>query len=255
MACVLKRFSTDAAGSTSSTGNRSAGNGVEQIAKEDSSLPLGEFFEGGIFLGVGRLHVSVQAPDDFRRIGVQLGAFAEAVEAGVTEFRGGRGESRCVHAQIIGQQLIQTFLAGKIGGVFKKFRAQIFGQPHNFKKLAVAIARDGRHAHARENFAQASVYGGAHAFGSASFQRFRELISQIRQYRARSRGHQQRHVMRVKNLRGFHHQRHIPQSFAHHRFPDSGRSEQRRQAGAVLADSAIGKEEESRASAATQRGS
>src|ERR1700730_3211882 len=62
-------------------------------------------------------------------------------------------------------------------------------------------------------------------------------------------------MMRVKNLRGFHHQRHIPQSFAHHRFPQRRRGQQRRQTSAFLADPTIAKEEESRASAATQRGS
>src|ERR1700722_1173081 len=61
--------------------------------------------------------------------------------------------------------------------------------------------------------------------------------------------------MRIKHLRRLHNQRHIPKSVAHHRFPHSRSRKQRRQNAAFTADAAIGKEEESRASAVTQRGS
>src|SRR5206468_11430803 len=47
----------------------------------------------------------------------------------------------------------------------------------------------------------------------------------------------------------------IPQAFTNHRFPDRRRREKRRQWGAAGIDRAIGKEEESRAPAAAQRGS
>src|SRR5260370_21438475 len=62
-------------------------------------------------------------------------------------------------------------------------------------------------------------------------------------------------MMGVKPLAGPHNKRHIPQAFATHRFQDRRSREKRRQRGAVGIDRTIGKEEESRAPAATQRGS
>ena len=99
------------------------------------------------------------------------------------------------------------------------------------------------------------MYSGAHAFAAAGFQSFCELIGEIREHRAGATGNEKRDVVRVENLGGFDDQRNIPQSFAHHGFPNGSGSEQRRKRGAIFADGAIGKEEEARTSAATQRGS
>ena len=90
-------------------GNGSAGNGFEQIAEEYGALVLGEFLEGGEFSGFGCADVCVEAANDFRRGGVEFRAFAEAVEAGVGEFGGGRLKSRCVHAGVIGEKIVESF--------------------------------------------------------------------------------------------------------------------------------------------------
>src|SRR6266700_266620 len=62
-------------------------------------------------------------------------------------------------------------------------------------------------------------------------------------------------MMGVKHLRGFDNQGHIPQAFANHGLPQRRRREQRRKRCAFGANGAIGKEEESQAPAAAQRGS
>ena len=61
--------------------------------------------------------------------------------------------------------------------------------------------------------------------------------------------------MSVKDLRGFDNQRHIPQAFTNHCFPHRRGRKQRRQRCAMGIDRTVGKEEEPRAPAATQRGS
>src|SRR5260370_38553586 len=61
--------------------------------------------------------------------------------------------------------------------------------------------------------------------------------------------------MRVKGLRGFDNQRHVPEAFANHGFPDRGRREKSRERRSIGADGAVRKEEEPRARAAAQRGS
>ena len=159
-----------------------------------------------------------------------------------------------MHAQIIVQKIVETLLARKIGDILEKFRAEIFIESHDLKQMAVAIARQRRNAHARQNFAQPRVDRGAHALRAARLQRFRKLIRQIRHHGAGAGRHQQRHVMRIENLRRLYNQRHVPQSFAHHRLPYRRGRQQRRKRRALAADAAIRKEEEARASAATQRG-
>ena len=62
-------------------------------------------------------------------------------------------------------------------------------------------------------------------------------------------------MMRLENLRGFHNQRQVRQSLLHQAFPGAGGGQQGGQRGAFRPNAAIGKEEEPRAIAATQRGS
>ena len=77
--------------------------------------------------------MGVKSAHNFGRTGVKFGAFAEAVEAGIGQFIGFAREGRFVKAQIIGEEIVEGFLAGIIGGVFKNFRAEIFGETNDFK--------------------------------------------------------------------------------------------------------------------------
>ncbi len=61
--------------------------------------------------------------------------------------------------------------------------------------------------------------------------------------------------MRIENLRRFHDQRHVPQTFANHRLPYRRGGQQRRERRAFTADAAVRKEEKPRTPAAAQRGS
>ena len=86
------------------------------------------------------------------------------------------------------------------------------------------------------------------------FEGFGKFVGEIRHDGAGTGGDKERYVMRVKDLRGLDDERHIPQTLANHRFPDGGGSQQRGKCGVFRVEAAIGKEEEARASAATQRG-
>ena len=97
-----------------------------------------------------------------------------------------------MQTEIIGEQIVQGFLAGIIGGVFKNFRAEILGEANDFKKMAVAIAGKRRDAHASENFSQTGVYGAASFLDAAPFERFRKFIREVGQDGAGASSHQQR---------------------------------------------------------------
>jgi hypothetical protein len=144
-----------------------------------------------------------------------------------------------MHAQIIVQKIIKTLLSRKIGDILEKFRAKVFIESYDLEQMAVAIARQRRNAHARQNFAQPRVDRGTHALRVARLQRFRKLIRKIRHHGVGAGRHQQRHMMRIENLRRLHNQRHVPQSIAHHRLPHRRGGQQRRQHRALAADAAI----------------
>ena len=185
---------------------------------------------------------------------MEFGAFAEAVQTSIGEL-GGRGrKSRRVHADVIGEKIVERFRAGVIGSIFEEIGAEIFGEADDFKEMAVAIARERGNAHAGENFSQAGSDGDAHAVGAAGFEGFGKFVGEIRHDSACTGGDEKRDVMRVKDLRGLDDERHIPEALANHRFPDGGGSQQRGECGGFRVEAAIGKEEEARASAATQRG-
>src|SRR4029077_9340525 len=148
----------------------------------------------------GRTHVGVKAANDFGGTGVKFGAFAETVKTGVGQFIGFTGEGGFVHAEIVGEEIVQGFLAGIISGVFENFGTEIVGETHDFKEMAVAITGEGGDAHARENFAQAGVDGRAGFLHAARFQRFGKLIREIGDDGAGTGGDEQGYVMRVKNL-------------------------------------------------------
>ncbi len=101
-------------------------------------MVLGQLFEGGIGFRAGRADVGVETPNHFGRTGVKFSAFAEPEEAGIGEVIGVAGERGFVHAEIIGEEIVERFLAGKIGGVFEDFRAEMFGETNDFKEMAVA---------------------------------------------------------------------------------------------------------------------
>ena len=197
----------------------------------------------------------MKTADHFGRTGEEFRAYAEAVEAGIGQFIGLTGEGRFVHAQIIGKKIVERFLAGKIGGVFENFRAKMLGEADDFKEMAVAIAGEGGDTHARKNFSQAGVHGGAGFFGAAGFEGLGKFIGEIGDDGAGASGDEESDVVGVKDLGGFDDQWNVPEAFAHHGFPDGGGGEERRERRAIGADGAIRKEEEPRAPAAAQRGS
>ena len=216
---------------------------------------LRQFFKRRIFFRIGRAGVSVKAAHDFRRTGMKLGALSETIETRVGQFLRIPRERSLVHAQVVREEAVQRFLAGKVGGVFEEFGAQLLGEPDHFKQMAVAIAGQRGNAHAGKNFAQAGVHRDAHLFRTAGLERFGELVRKIRYDGSGSGGDEQGDMMRVKYLSGFDDQRHIPKAFLDHRFPDGSGRKQSRQRSATLVNPSIAEEEESRAPAAAQRGS
>src|SRR6267378_3873345 len=230
-------------------------NGVEQVPQKNRALMLRQFFKRRVGLRPGRAHMGVKAADDLRRIRVKFRVFPEPVKTCIHQFIGFAGEGRFVQAQIIGEEIVQRLLTRIVGSVFKYFRAKILGETHDLKEMAVAITSKRGNAHAGENFAQPGIDGRPGFFRAARFKGFRKLIRKVWDNGAGASRHKQRHVMRVKNLRRFDNQRHIPQAFANHRFPHGRGRKQGRQRRASGIDRTIGKEEEPRAPAAAQRGS
>ena len=146
----------------------------------------------------------VQPTNNFGRAGVKFRTFAEAVKARIGQFIEFGREGRFVQTEIIGEEIVERFLAGIIGGIFEDLCAEILGEAHDFKKVAVAIAGHGGDAHAGKNFSQAGVDGRASFLHAARFERFREFIREIRQHGTGTSGHKQGDMVRVKNLRRFH---------------------------------------------------
>ncbi len=235
--------------------NGGIGHGVEQVPQEDGALLFREFFKRRVGLRTGGAHVSVKPADNFGRTGVKFGAFAETIEAGIGQVIGCGGESGFVQAEIIGEEIVERFLAGIISGVFKDFGAELLGETNDLEEMAVAVAGQSGDAHAGENFSQAGIDGRAGFFHAARFEGFRKLVRKIGHDSAGASGHEQGYMMRVEDLRRFDNQRHIPQAFANHGFPHRGGREKCGKWRAIGTDCAIGKEEEPRAPATAQRGS
>src|SRR5579859_3097536 len=159
-----------------------------------------------------------------------------------------------MHAHIIREEIIESFRSRIVGGVFKKLSAEIPGKADDFKKMAIAITRERGNAHARENFPEPGGDCGMHAVRAAGFERFRKFVGEIRHNGAGAGGDKKRHMVRVKYLRRLDNERQIPEALAYHRFPYGGSGQKRGKRAIFRIDAAIGKEEEARASAATQRG-
>ena len=230
-------------------------NGVEQVPQKDRALMVCQLFKRRIGFRSGRAHMRVEPANNFGRTGVKFCAFPEPIKTGIRQVIGFTRKGCFVQVQIIQEKIVQRFLARKISGIFKHFSAEILGEAHDLKEMAVAITGQGGDTHARENFAQPGIDGRTGFFQATRFKGFRKLIGKIRHHRAGASRHKQSHMMRVKDLCGFDNQRHIPQAFANHRFPHCRSSKQRRQRCAIGINRAIGKEEEPRAPTATQWGS
>ena len=123
--------------------------------------------------------MSVKPADNLGRTGVKLRSLPEPVKTGIGQFIGFAGEGRFVQAQIIRKEIVQRFLARIIRSVFKHFRAKIFGETHDLKEMAIAIASQGGDAHACENFSQAGIDGRTGFFQATRFKGFRKLIGKI----------------------------------------------------------------------------
>src|ERR1700694_4326858 len=154
-------------------------NGVEQVPQKNRALMLRQFFERRVGLRPGRAHMGVKAANDFRRIRVKFRIFPESVKTCVHQFVGFAGEGRFVQAQIIREEIVQRLLARIVGSVFKYFRAQILGETHDLKEMAVAITGKRGDAHARENLAQPGIDGRTGFFHTARFKGFRKLIRKV----------------------------------------------------------------------------
>ena len=82
MACVLKRPSSDASVSTSSSGRALASAHLQQVADRDRLSFCGRVPCTGLIIFVGRkLDVAMHSPHDFRRSCVPLALLAETIEA------------------------------------------------------------------------------------------------------------------------------------------------------------------------------
>jgi len=101
-------------------------NGIEQVPQENGALVFRQFFKRRVSLRTGRPHVGVKTSDNFRRTGMKFSAFAEAVETGIGQFIGFAGEGRFVQAEIIREEIVERFQARIVGGIFEKFRAELF---------------------------------------------------------------------------------------------------------------------------------
>ncbi len=198
--------------------------------------------------------MGVHAPNNFRRSCMKFRTLAEAVQTGVAELSKSRGKSCGVHAHIIREKIIESFRARVVSGIFKKLGAEIPGKADDFKKMAIAIAREGGNAHAGENFSKPGRDCGTHAVCAAGLDGLGKVVGQIGHDSAGASSDEQGDVMRVKHLRGLDDEWQVPQALANHRFPNGGSGQKRGKRAIFRIDAAIGKEEEARTSAATQRG-
>ena len=160
-----------------------------------------QFLKNRILLGARRFHERMEPAHNLGRSRVQFRTFAEAVESRVGQlFRLGR-KCRLVHVQVVAQHIVQRFLPGIIGSVFEQLVAEVLRKTHDLKQMAVAVACQRRHSHARQHFAQARTNGRARLLCAASLQRLRKLVREVGHHRARPGSYEQGDVMRVKHLR------------------------------------------------------
>src|SRR5713226_1493860 len=101
---------------------------------------------------------------------MELRALAEAIETRVGHLLRGSRKGSVVHPEIVGEEIVETFLAGEISGILEELRADFFLEADNLEKIAVAIAGHGRDAHARENFSEPGVDGENDLIHSTGFE-------------------------------------------------------------------------------------
>ena len=133
-----------------------------------------------------------------------------------------------MHFQIIAKEVVQRFLPRIVGRVFEELLAEVLRETNDIKQMAVAITRQRRDSHARQHFTQARMDGHAGLFCATRLKGLHKFVSEVGPHCARTGCYKKRDMMRVKNLRRFHNQRHIPQSLSHHRLPHRRRRQQRR---------------------------
>ena len=228
---------------------------LEKIAQECRSVRLGELLEGAVSPRLRLAHVRMQPANKLRRSGVQLRAFTEAVQTVVCHFLRSGGKGRSMHLEIILEEHVERLRSRITSGILKIFPADVHIQAEQFKEMAVAIARKRGDAHASQDFAKASKHAFAHVLETTRFLGFRKLFTEVGDDRARAGSQQHGHMMGVENLGAFDHQGHIRQTLFDQTLPCIRGSQKRWQRCALRPQPAIGKEEELRAFAATQRGS
>src|ERR1700687_714427 len=121
--------------------------------------------------------------------------------------------------------------------------------------MTITVARERGNAHTSEHLAQPGADRDARLFRTARLKGLRKRIGKIRYDGAGSSGHEQRDVICVNYCRGYENKRHFPQPFATHVLPHRRRRKKRGKRRTTGIDRPIGKEEETRAPAAAQRGS
>ena len=85
--------------------NRRLRQHFQQIAKEGWPRGLAEFLDCGIVLGLRLAGVQVESADKFGRVGVQLRAFAETVEAKVGKIFAADRIGSGMHLQVVLQHV------------------------------------------------------------------------------------------------------------------------------------------------------
>ena len=110
--------------------------------------------------------------------------------------------------------------------------------------MAIAIAGNGRNAHARNNFAKTLFDCSAVALRSARLEAFSLLKRKIGKYCARARRHQQSHVMGVNHLSGLNDKRDVMSARFDHRLPGCRQSQQCRQRRMIGVNASVGQNNE-----------
>ena len=99
-------------------------------------------------------------PHQFRRNCVLLTLVTEAIEPVVLQVRRHRhrresdGKHRIVTIETILQKFVQALARERAAGILEESSANVGIQTNHLEQMAVAIAGNGRDAHARDHFAQ-----------------------------------------------------------------------------------------------------
>src|SRR5258708_39302979 len=120
----------------------------------------------------------------FRRSRMLFAVVAETIKAGIAKVRCGRPEACGVTRDRIREQIVETFAAERVAGVFKELVAHSRVETDGFEYLAVAVAAHGGDAHAGQHLAQTFFYRGTVTHRTVKVDTSGQAHRQIRMHRA-----------------------------------------------------------------------